>query len=111
MKLPYILTFKFTIEVDVMIFWGVGDLCDDDADGDGVPNDKDNCPLVSNPDQESANKGENARGKACEYDFDGDGTVDAEDICPERKNVNKTDFGNIETIDLCKTVQGEIKWM
>ena len=27
---------------------GKGDLCDDDLDGDGVPNAKDNCPMVAN---------------------------------------------------------------
>ncbi len=30
---------------------GVGDACDDDMDNDGVPNGKDNCPRISNPDQ------------------------------------------------------------
>jgi len=30
---------------------GVGDECDDDIDGDGILNEKDNCPLVSNPTQ------------------------------------------------------------
>ena len=28
---------------------GLGDDCDDDADGDGVPNNDDNCPLLANP--------------------------------------------------------------
>lgn len=32
-----------------------GDLCDDDIDGDGILNPKDNCPLVPNPDQLDAN--------------------------------------------------------
>ena len=27
----------------------MGDECDNDKDGDGVPNDKDNCHFVSNP--------------------------------------------------------------
>ena len=27
---------------------GKGDLCDDDLDGDGVPNSEDNCPMVPN---------------------------------------------------------------
>ena len=29
----------------------MGDVCDDDIDGDGVQNDIDNCPLVYNPEQ------------------------------------------------------------
>ena len=30
---------------------GIGDRCDDDIDNDGVPNEEDNCPLVSNKNQ------------------------------------------------------------
>ena len=30
---------------------GIGDVCDDDRDGDGVSNAEDNCPDVSNADQ------------------------------------------------------------
>ena len=30
---------------------GYGDECDDDMDGDTISNDKDNCPLIENPDQ------------------------------------------------------------
>ena len=30
----------------------VGDLCDSDIDGDGIDNNIDNCPYVSNPGQE-----------------------------------------------------------
>ena len=35
----------------IIYFKGVGDECDDDIDGDGILNEKDNCPLVSNPTQ------------------------------------------------------------
>ena len=45
---------------------GVGDPCDEDADGDGVMNSVDNCWLVSNPEQK---------------DSDGDGHGDACDNC------------------------------
>ena len=81
------------------IFTDIGDLCDDDADNDGVPNIKDNCPLVSNPKQEE----ENGKGKACFYDFDGDGVEDSEDVCPENPHIQYTDFGNLKTMDLCVT--------
>ena len=36
----------------------LGDLCDDDIDGDGVLNAKDNCPLVSNKDQKPSEASE-----------------------------------------------------
>lgn len=29
-----------------------GDACDDDQDNDGIPNIRDNCPMISNPNQE-----------------------------------------------------------
>ena len=32
-----------------------GDLCDDDDDNDGVPDTRDNCPLVPNPTQLDVN--------------------------------------------------------
>ena len=41
---------------------GIGDACDGDVDGDGVPNGTDNCPLIANADQ---------------LDTDGDGLGDA----------------------------------
>ena len=32
----------------------IGDMCDDDIDGDGIPNDSDNCPLVFNKEQDES---------------------------------------------------------
>jgi hypothetical protein len=43
---------------------GVGDACDPDDDGDAVPDGKDNCPLVANPDQKDSNG--NGKGDACD---------------------------------------------
>lgn len=34
---------------------GIGDVCDDDIDGDGISNDFDNCPLRKNYNQTDAN--------------------------------------------------------
>lgn len=35
---------------------GMGDACDPDADNDGIRNEKDNCPLVYNPDQKDTDR-------------------------------------------------------
>ncbi len=53
-----------------------------DADGDGIPDAEDNCPLVPNPLQE---------------DTDGDGIGDACDICPN----DPEDFDGFEDEDGC----------
>ena len=42
---------------------GIGDLCDDDADGDGIPNKSDNCPLVANKGQETNYNHDTTRGR------------------------------------------------
>lgn len=77
----------------------IGDACDNDADGDGVPENKncmtlqcllssDNCPGVYNPDQLDANF--NHIGAACDPqedgDLDNDLVPDAEDNCPDKYN-------------------------
>ena len=33
----------------------LGDACDDDDDNDGIKDNKDNCRIVSNPDQKDSN--------------------------------------------------------
>lgn len=63
----------------------------DDLDGDGIPNDRDNCPTVANPGQE--NEDGDPRGDACDEcpaiasltveDADGDGVGDACDPNPQ----------------------------
>lgn len=52
-----------------------------DLDGDGIPNDQDDCPSIFNPVRPMDN------GK--QADFDGDGVGDACDVCP--LNANTTD--------------------
>lgn len=57
---------------------GVGDVCDEDADNDGVVNKLDSCPYHSNPGQE---------------DIDIDSIGDVCDNCPETSNPDQTDSG------------------
>jgi hypothetical protein len=76
-----------------------GDGCDigayelalvDDTDGDGIPDDVDNCPDVANPDQADADG--DGIGDVCESvqeDLDGDGIPDDVDNCPE-SNLEQT---------------------
>jgi cysteine-rich repeat protein len=71
-----------------------------DADGDGVSDDDDNCPLAANPTQ--ANADGDAYGDACDscpsvatasqIDTDGDGAGDACDSCPHVAGVVATPF-------------------
>ena len=59
---------------------GIGDVCDDDKDGDTILNDKDNCPLTANTDQADAD-GDNT-GDVCDDDDDNDKILDENDDCP-----------------------------
>ena len=57
-----------------------------DDDGDGVPNNKDNCPQTPNPDQS---------------DLDSDGIGDVCDICPEYPNPGQEDVDADGVGDQC----------
>nr|CAD7267406.1 unnamed protein product [Timema shepardi] len=104
---------------------GVGDICDPDADCDGIPNDPDNCPLVANPDQldtdeDGADKQGDACdncptvpnfdqgdvdkdgiGDACDPDMDDDGVENHVDNCPRRYNPDQRDSDRDGLGDVC----------
>jgi hypothetical protein len=63
-----------------------------DGDGDGVPDDLDNCPDVANPDQ---------------TDTDGDGVGDACDNCPGVANFDQADSNHDGIGDACANASGD----
>lgn len=65
-----------TVTVDLELEKAAGT----DFDGDGVTDDKDNCPEIANPDQ--ANNDKDELGDACDPDDDNDGIMDEDDDCP-----------------------------
>ena len=82
----------------------MGDACDD-YDGDGWVDAADNCPYVSNPDQQ--NTDHSGGGDACDSDDDNDGKPDVSDNCPLVSNQDQADgdadgLGN--ACDLCPIV-------
>ncbi|MEZ4458804.1 MAG: thrombospondin type 3 repeat-containing protein [bacterium] len=68
-------------------------LCSVDGDGDGIPDDFDNCVDVPNPDQ--ADTDDDNQGDACEPavvdDNDGDNITDTQDNCPGVPNPSQND--------------------
>lgn len=58
---------------------------DNDSDNDGIPDDVDNCPNISNPDQ--ANFDGDSQGDVCDNDDDNDGSPDAVDCEPFNANI------------------------
>jgi hypothetical protein len=93
-----------------------------DVDGDGVPNDIDNCPLVPNPTQidgDGDGAGEpcdncpadpnplqedtdgDDQGNSCDFDDDDDGVSDASDNCTLADNTDQTDSDVDAVGDAC----------
>jgi thrombospondin type 3 repeat protein len=71
-----------------------------DSDGDGIPDNGDNCPNVANPDQSDAD--EDGIGDVCEaLDSDGDGIAEADDNCPFVANADQADRDSDGMGDAC----------
>jgi hypothetical protein len=68
-----------------------------DWDGDGVADDRDNCPAAANPDQ--ADNDGDGEGDACDPDDDNDGFADGADNCqfvanPDQRDTDWDGIGN-----------------
>ncbi|TMS07980.1 Thrombospondin-4 [Larimichthys crocea] len=101
---------------------GQGDTCDDDADGDGIPNEQDNCWLKPNVDQRNSDKDSHGdacdncrmvenpdqrdtdgdgKGDACDDDMDGDGLKNFLDNCQRVQNRDQLDRDGDGVGDAC----------
>jgi serine protease AprX len=79
-------------------FW-TGTAGPTDGDGDGIPDDEDNCPTIANADQtDSDGDGE---GDACDSDRDGDGVENSTDNCPDASNPGQEDVDGDGIGDAC----------
>jgi hypothetical protein len=76
-----------------------------DIDKDGIPDIKDNCVFVSNPDQQDLNN--NGRGDVCD-DFDQDGIINVQDNCPNNPNRDQIDSDGDGIGDVCDTQENRI---
>jgi Thrombospondin type 3 repeat len=70
-----------------------------DSDGDGVPDDQDNCPDAANPDQADAD--DDGIGDFCEPDGDEDGVADDTDNCVSTPNSDQQDTDGDGAGDAC----------
>src|SRR3989338_7360670 len=65
---------------------GKGDVCDDDADGDNIQDNSDNCQMIKNSDQKDSDA--DGKGDACDDDNDNDGVVNTNDCSPLNKDIS-----------------------
>jgi thrombospondin type 3 repeat protein/hemolysin type calcium-binding protein len=77
---------------------GLGNVCDDDPEGDGVAA-GDNCPSVANADQRDTDG--DGLGNACDPDLDGDGVANGDDNCLLTPNADQADTDEDGVGDAC----------
>lgn len=78
---------------------GLGDACDPDLDGDGVPNTSDNCSSTPNPIQ--LDNDDDGLGDTCDPDDDSDLILDTSDNCQFIFNPQQSDFDGDGLGDHC----------
>ena len=75
----------------------------EDADGDGLANESDNCPALANADQ--ADLDGDGAGDVCDADDDGDGIDDGADNCPTVPNPGQEDTDEDGMGDACDALR------
>ena len=76
-----------------------------DTDDDSIPDQRDNCVQLANPDQLDINQ--NGRGDVCD-DFDRDSIINSLDNCPDTPNRQQADEDNDGIGDDCDTEESRV---